>query len=58
MKKEQGFTLIELLVVITIIGILAGLVLVVLDPSFFFGRGRDSRRQSDIQSVRAALEQY
>ncbi|MCG2689213.1 type II secretion system GspH family protein [Candidatus Parcubacteria bacterium] len=31
-KKLKGFTLIELLIVITIIGILAGLVIAVIDP--------------------------
>ncbi|NTV31170.1 prepilin-type N-terminal cleavage/methylation domain-containing protein [candidate division WWE3 bacterium] len=55
---NHGFTLVELLVVIVILGILATLTLSVLNPSYFFGRGRDTRRQSDLQSVRGALEQY
>ena len=57
-KNKKGLTLIELLIVVAILGILAGLVLVVLDPSYFFGKGRDSRRRSDLDSVKAALEQY
>lgn len=57
-KKLKGLTLVELLVVIAILGILASIVLVVLDPSFFLGKGRDARRKSDLDTVRAALEQY
>ncbi|MBI2451200.1 MAG: prepilin-type N-terminal cleavage/methylation domain-containing protein [Parcubacteria group bacterium] len=55
-KKNKGFTLIELLVVIAIIGILAGIVLVSL--STVRSRGRDARRQGDLESVRTALELY
>jgi type II secretion system protein G len=52
----HGFTLLELLAVITIIGVLATLALFGVNDSL--KRGRDSRRISDLQSIRAALEQY
>ena len=53
-RKNKGFTLIELLVVITIIGILAGMVLV----SVGGGRpkARDARRLSDFHEIPAAQE--
>lgn len=57
-NSKHGFTLVELLVVIVILGVLATITLSVLSPSYFFGRGRDTRRQSDLQTVKAALEQY
>ncbi len=57
-KQKKGFTLIELLVVITIIGILAGVTVIVLKPSYFYGKGRDAQRKTDLEAVRGALEQF
>lgn len=54
--KKKGFSLIELLIVIAIIAILSGVGL-----ASFSGtqkRGRDARRQADLESVRSALELY
>jgi len=51
-----GFTLIELLVVISIIGILASLALVSYGGAQ--KQSRDTRRKSDLQQYRNALEGY
>jgi prepilin-type N-terminal cleavage/methylation domain-containing protein len=58
MKKrlQQGFTLIELLVVVAIIAILALVVMLALNPVEMQRRSRDSRRLSDIGTVRRALD--
>lgn len=58
MNKKRGFTIVELLVVIAIIGVLAGVTIAVLKPAYFYGRGRDARRKSDLETMRAALEQF
>jgi len=55
-KTFKGFTLIELLVVISIIGILAGMVLVNLNSAR--AKARDVKRLSDIEQIRLALEMY
>lgn len=55
-RKQFGFTLIELLVVISLIGILAGFLIV-----NFVGvrqRGRDSQRKSDVKQMQSSLELY
>lgn len=56
MRKKQAFTLIELLVVIAIIAVLAGVVIVALNPLKRIQQSRDSRRQTDLQNVRSALD--
>lgn len=56
LTNKHGFTLIELLVVITIIGLLGGIGI-----TSFIGsqkRGRDGRRQTDLSSLRDALELF
>lgn len=56
MKSKQAFTLIEILVIIVIIGILSTLATISL--KVVVGKARDSRRMSDVASIRKALEIY
>lgn len=55
-SSRAGFSLIELLVVISVIGILAGLVLVNLVG--VRGRADDARAKSDLKSLKTALRLY
>lgn len=58
MKKinKEGFTLIELLVVVAIIAILALVVLLALNPVEMARKSRDSRRLSDLGTIRRAID--
>lgn len=56
-KKENGFTLIEILVVIGIIGILATVVLVAVNPSRQFKQARDSQRVANVNTILNAIGQ-
>lgn len=58
MWKSRGFTLIELLVVIGIIGILAAVVLVAVNPGRQFAAARDTQRRSDLYGLTNAIYQY
>ncbi|HUO75711.1 MAG TPA: prepilin-type N-terminal cleavage/methylation domain-containing protein [Candidatus Paceibacterota bacterium] len=55
-RWNKGFTLVELLVVIAIIGVLATLVLLQLGTAR--ARARDTKRITDINQIRTAVEQY
>lgn len=58
LKKQlkKGFTLIELLVVVAIIAILALIVLLAINPVEMARRSRDSRRLSDMGTIRRAID--
>src|SRR5206468_9308462 len=55
-KRNQGFTIVELLIVIVVIGILAALVITTY--SGIQAKARNSKRQTDVQSVQTQLEAY
>jgi prepilin-type N-terminal cleavage/methylation domain-containing protein len=54
--NKRGFTLIELLIVIGILGIIAAVVFVALDPGTRFADARDSRRWTDISAIIDAIK--
>jgi general secretion pathway protein G len=54
--KQTGFTIVELLIVIVVIGILA--TITIISYNSVLGRANDSRRDSDIQQLKTALEIY
>ncbi len=55
---QKGFTLIELLVVIGVIGILAAVVIVAVNPSRQFASARDTQRRADLYAITNAVYQY
>jgi prepilin-type N-terminal cleavage/methylation domain-containing protein len=50
-RKAKGFTLIELLVVIGLIGLLAAVVLIAVNPARQFALGRNSQRSGHVNSI-------
>jgi len=55
---KKGFTLIELLIVITILGVLAVVVIVALNPLEQLAKTRDSGRLSTVSQLGHDLEAY
>jgi len=55
---KKGFTLIELLIVIAILGVLAVVVLVAINPAQQLARTRDAGRISSVAQLGHALEAY
>src|SRR3989344_105627 len=54
-KTTRGFTLVELLVVIAIVGILAAVVVLIINPLELTRRGRDAARLSDLSNLQNAI---
>jgi type IV pilus assembly protein PilA len=58
LSTRRGFTLIELLIVIAILGVLAVVVLLALNPVQQLARTRDAGRISTVAQIGHALEAY
>ncbi len=56
MKRQSGFTIIEMLIVVTILAMLAGILIPVLEDAA--RSARDARRAADLKNVHSSLESY
>ena len=57
LKKMKGFTLIELLIVIALIAVLAGAIIVALNPARQFAQARNSERWSHVNAILNLVQQ-
>ena len=57
-SKGAGFTLVELLIVIGVLAILATTAVVVLNPAELIARGRDAKRNQNIETLDKLLGVY
>ncbi|OGM08996.1 hypothetical protein A2159_01235 [Candidatus Woesebacteria bacterium RBG_13_34_9] len=55
-KLFHGFTLIELLVIMAVISTLATVLFVIVNPAEMTRRARDSRRISDLSTIKRAID--
>ena len=55
-RAQAGFTIIEMLIVVTILAMLTGILVPVLEDSQ--KAARDARRSADLKAVQASLEAY
>ncbi len=56
--QQQGFTLLEILLVVAAIAILAGIVIIAINPNKQLGDTRNTQRSSDVNALMNAVYQY
>ena len=58
LSKYRGFTMLEILLVVAAIAILAGIVIVAINPAKQLGDTRNARRASDVNAILNGVYQY
>ena len=57
-KNSKAFTLLEILLVVGIIAILAGIVIIAINPSKQLAQVRNTQRKSDLKQIANAITQF
>ncbi|MFA6429181.1 MAG: prepilin-type N-terminal cleavage/methylation domain-containing protein [Patescibacteria group bacterium] len=56
--RSPGFTLLEVLLVVAIIAILAGIIIIAINPTKQLGDTRNTQRRADVNTIISAVYQF
>src|SRR3989338_328364 len=56
-KRIKGFTLIEFIIVVAIIGVLAGITIIALNPTQQFSKANNTTREANVSAILNAINQ-
>ena len=56
--KKNAFTLVELIISLTLIGVLAGSAVAIINPVEMMRRATDAKRKADVEKIKTAFESY
>ncbi len=57
-QNRKGFTLLEILLVVAAIAILAGIVIIAINPTKQLGETKNAQRRSDVSTIMNGVYQY
>ncbi len=57
-RNHSGFTLLEVLLVVAVIAILAGIVIIAINPNKNLGDSRNAQRSTNVKTILDAVYQY
>ncbi len=57
-QNRKGFTLLEILLVVAAIAILAGIVIIAINPTKQLGETKNAQRRSDVSTIMNGVHQY
>jgi prepilin-type N-terminal cleavage/methylation domain-containing protein len=58
LQANKGFTLLEIMLVVGLFAVVAGILIVTINPSRYYANARNIQRRADLERIQGALNEY